>query len=1236
MAKNRSYSCNSVADESNQAGLFPWVWRVVFVVLALGLSVAAYAYYRHETDRITQQKYEEIAAIGKLKAEQIAQWRLERLRDVERSAGGRFFGKGLQEFLKDRNNMVLEKELQHRLAMELEVKGYADDFVLDLDDRIVLSARPQPEALNPFERDIVEEALATRSAILSDLYRTPQGSVMLIGAAPFPDSAGQPFAMLVLRSNAESVLYPSIQTWPTPSRTAETVLVRKDGDGVLFLNELRHRPNSALSLREPLARHDSAFVQAVLGKMGMFLGTDYRGVEVLADLRPIPDSPWFMVAKVDTSEILAEAHYRQSVAALFIVIFVLLAAAGTAYGYRHRQARLYRDLYRSERDQRDVEAQFRTILYSIGDAVITTNTQGMVKQMNPVAEGLTGWKEGDATGKPLEDVFHIINEKTGEACENPVRKVLRERRVVELANHAILIGRDGTERVLADSGAPIRDENGDIAGVVLAFRDVTERARAAEELQKLASVVRYSSELINLATFDGKMMFLNEAGCRMLGIESADVGQHQIVDVIPEHLLPTVQAEIWPVLMAGGTWEGELQFRNLKTGGLVDFHSMCFPIRDSDTGSPICFANVSRDISAHKKAEETLKAEKRRFEVLAESSPFGLAMIEQDGTFEYVNPMFQEMFGYDKSEVPTGRDWFRLAFPDPDYRHQVIAAWIDDLAVMDTYPSRPRIFTVQCKDGPQKAIHFRPVRLPSGEHIVTYEDITHRRAAEEAIRQSEEKYRTLFEDSPDALFIVTADGTLVDANQAYLDLFGYEKEEILGQRALKTYEDSTHHPLYHLAYGEKGYVKDFPLRLVRKDGRQIDCLVSCRIERDNEGSILRYRGFIRDITEQKILQTQLLQAQKMEAIGTLAGGIAHDFNNLLQVTMGYAEVLQSRRKKADPEYALFQQILQAGRSGAELVRRLLTLSRKTQTKPRPVDVNHQIEHVRRLLGRTLPRMIKIELRLAESLATVNADPTQIEQIIMNLALNARDAMPEGGKLTLSTKNETLDEDYCRVHADAKPRNYVLLAIADTGSGMDKDILDHMFEPFFTTKGVGRGTGLGLAVVYGIVKQHGGHVTCESRPGDGTVFKVYLPSIEEKRTVSDELKEEAKLPGGTETVLLVDDDEVVRNLGELILSESGYTVLTANNGKEALDIYQQDRASISLVILDLNMPEMDGEQCMGELLKISPTVRILIATGYASGGTSKNALELGAKGFVNKPFNMAQLLQEVRGILDTPN
>ena len=292
------------------------------------------------------------------------------------------------------------------------------------------------------------------------------------------------------------------------------------------MNDLRHRPEAALSLQEPLTLTDLPAVQAVLGKQGMFHGRDYRGVEVMADLRHIPDSPWFMVAKVDAFEILDEARYRGVVTALFAGLFILLAAGVTAYGYRHRQARLYHKLYRSEREQREAQEQFRTTLYSIGDAVITTDTGGLVKQMNPVAELLTGWLEAEARGKPLDEVFHIVNEDSREEVENPVKRVLREGQVVGLANHTLLVAKDGAERPIADSGAPIRDETGAITGVVLVFRDQTQERMAQQAVKESEERLALAMEASNEGVWDWNMttneVFRSPSFYSMLGYEATD------------------------------------------------------------------------------------------------------------------------------------------------------------------------------------------------------------------------------------------------------------------------------------------------------------------------------------------------------------------------------------------------------------------------------------------------------------------------------------------------------------------------------------------------------------------------------------------------------------------------------------------------------------------------------------------------------------------------------------------
>jgi signal transduction histidine kinase/CHASE1-domain containing sensor protein len=383
--------------------------------------------------------------------------------------------------------------------------------------------------------------------------------------------------------------------------------------------------------------------------------------------------------------------------------------------------------------------------------------------------------------------------------------------------------------------------------------------------------------------------------------------------------------------------------------------------------------------------------------------------------------------------------------------------------------------------------------------------------------------------------------------------------------------------------------------------------------------------------ERNKLEVQLFQAQKLESIGTLAGGIAHDFNNLLQIIQGFAEVLLMKKKETDLDYNALMSIMHAAQSGADLVLRILAFGRKSKINPEPLDLNKQVEQAGKLLSRTIPKTIDVEERLEERLALVNADTIQIEQILMNLALNAVDAMPEGGKLTIETKNVMFNESLCEVHLDGNPSDLVELSISDTGQGMETETLKHMFEPFFTTKGVGRGTGLGLSVVYGIVKQHGGDITCESELGKGTTFKIYLPVSQPQAKPKAPIEDSGPY-SGTETILLVDDEEDVRNCGKIILEDCGYTVLTALNGQDALNIYKQEMNRISLVILDLIMPELDGSRCIRELLKINPELKVLIQSGVASGSTAVKSLDLGARGFVRKPYRVSEFLNAVGQIL----
>lgn len=385
---------------------------------------------------------------------------------------------------------------------------------------------------------------------------------------------------------------------------------------------------------------------------------------------------------------------------------------------------------------------------------------------------------------------------------------------------------------------------------------------------------------------------------------------------------------------------------------------------------------------------------------------------------------------------------------------------------------------------------------------------------------------------------------------------------------------------------------------------------------------------------EQLLHRQLSQAQKMEAIGTLTGGIAHDFNNLLTIINGYAELMISQRPEGDPSRADLEKILATGRKGADLVQRLLALSKKGEGNPQPLNLNSVVENLVTLMNRTFPKMIELETIFEKHLGTVNADAAQVEQVLMNLCVNSKEAMPEGGKLRIETGNTFVDEDYCKLHLGAKPGAHVRIEISDTGTGMSQVTRERMFDPFFTTKGWGsrKGTGLGLSVARGIMERHGGWIACETELGKRTTFKLYFPAIV-GTPVAEKPEHPAVAVSLSERILLVDDDEYVRDLGTRILEREGYEVIVAADGGEALEIYANEKSSIALVVLDLIMPQMAGEKCLDELIKINPRVKVIISSGHSLEARQRSLLGARARGFVNKPYELRQLVETVRDVLE---
>ncbi|MFO7727982.1 MAG: response regulator [Desulfonatronovibrio sp.] len=400
-----------------------------------------------------------------------------------------------------------------------------------------------------------------------------------------------------------------------------------------------------------------------------------------------------------------------------------------------------------------------------------------------------------------------------------------------------------------------------------------------------------------------------------------------------------------------------------------------------------------------------------------------------------------------------------------------------------------------------------------------------------------------------------------------------------------------------------------------------------------EHNILLQKHVEARTAELEKLQSQLLQAQKMESVGILAGGVAHDFNNLLQVMRGNIELL-TRNISNDPQSkARLQAVTRSLDRAATLVQQLLLFSRKADSDKVQVDVNQEVREAFRMLERTIPKMISLELNLAPKLGPISGDPALIEQVLLNLTNNAVDAMPQGGRLIIETSIVEPDQGFVKRCPDAADRPHVLLSVTDTGSGMDAATLEHVFDPFFTTKEAGRGTGLGLASVYGIVKGHGGDIQCYSEPGRGTTFRIYLPVMEQAHETPMDRQPDTPLQGGDETILVVDDEAEIRELTQEVLEGLDYKVLTVEDGEQAIKIYQEQGGQIHLILLDLNMPGMGGYNCLQKLLQLNPSVKVVIASGYSANGQAGEALSSGARGFVGKPYQMKELAKTVRGVLD---
>jgi len=631
-------------------------------------------------------------------------------------------------------------------------------------------------------------------------------------------------------------------------------------------------------------------------------------------------------------------------------------------------------------------------------------------------------------------------------------------------------------------------------------------------------------------------------------------------------------------------------------------------------------------------------ASEARFRNLLESAPDVIVISRRDGHIVFANAQAERLFGYGRDEL-IGRP-VELLVPErlreKHIRHR------EDYAVEPrTRPMGAGLeLTGRRKDGSEVPVEISlsPLDTEEGPLVTSViRDITDRRRAETARRESEAWFRSVFEHSRIGMALQAPDGRYLRVNHAFSELVGYTEAELLAAApAALSHPDERDADgviVRELLAGTRS-VDQREKRYVHKLGHVVWALVSMSVIRDPEGHPRYLSLQAQDTTARKELEAQLRQAQKMEAVGRLAGGVAHDFNNLLTVMTGRSGILQQRLSPDDPCRRHVDLIQDATERAARLTRQLLALSRKQTLQPSDLNLNEILAQMRDMLQRLIGEDIELVVAPGEGLGRIRADPSQIEQVILNLAVNARDAMPDGGRLLLETANAELAEAFARHHPGSRAGAHVRLAVTDTGVGMAAQVQAHLFEPFFTTKPSGRGTGLGLAMVYSIVKQSGGYIAVESQPGRGAAFTIYLPRSEELLEAPAPAPAATGSAGGSETVLLVEDEESVRDLVREMLSGRGYTVLAARHGGEALLVAERHPGPIHLMLTDVVMPHMGGRELARRLRRARPAMKALYMSGYLGDATPPEGLERGMQ-LVAKPFTAETLLRKLRELLDAP-
>jgi len=797
---------------------------------------------------------------------------------------------------------------------------------------------------------------------------------------------------------------------------------------------------------------------------------------------------------------------------------------------------------------------------------------------------------------------------------------------VEVQNHDELGQLSDSFNRMADH---LRQAFLDLESQIVALRQAQSTLRGSEAKQH--AMIANIADVIAIVDQNGFNRFKSPNVEKWFGWKPEElVGTNAWANVHPEDL-ELVEAGLELILhQANATQAGECRYR-CKDGSYKWIELTATNLfGDPNIGGILLNYH---DITERKRAEAIRRESDRQFRKLLEMAPLPLVYVNKEGVISFRNQRFIELLGYTAEDVPTLAEWWPRAYPDLLYREVVLQLWKTSVqrALAESGQIDPVEFKVASKSGKVLDIEFTGIKIGE-DFLMTLVDLTARKLAEEA----HARLATVVEQATESIVITDTRGTINYVNPMFERITGYTKAEALGQnpRILKSGQhDAKYYSKIWQAL-QRGETWCGHLINRRKDGTVYEEEATISPVRDGAGKVINYVAIKRDVTREIQLENELRQAQRMEAIGQLAGGVAHDFNNILSALMMQVDLVNSVEALPEEAREGLEQISADSRRAAELTRQLLLFSRRQVMQSRILDLNEVVMNLAKMLQRIIREDVKLELILHAAPLMTRADAGMLDQILMNLTVNARDAMTGGGRLRVETAPASAEEEAARSNPEAIPGRYVCLSVSDTGGGIPPEILPRIFEPFFTTKEVGKGTGLGLATVFGIVKQHQGWIKVDNRPGQGVAFHIFLPAC--STTVVEPLSagSKPKPVGGTETILMVEDEIAVLKPTRRVLERYGYTVLEAANGVEALKCWETKRGIISLLLTDLVMPgAMSGQELARQLRNEQPGLKIIYLSGYSPEIAGKDFKLSEGEAFIQKPFAADHLLQTIRQHLD---